>query len=333
MEWKFSQIVGHEKEKAELQTMLREGRLPHALLFSGPDGIGKRMVAHALAAAILCGRAQPCGTCENCRAMQSGTHPDFYELQPEIRGKSTRIIRIEAIRELQTIASRYPVLARQRVIIIDDADAMNEAAANSLLKTLEEPEGPVTFILVTSARSALLDTIISRCMPMAFGTLSQTETTEVLRQHDVLGPEAEKLAALADGSPGRALHLQANGGLELRDDAWQFLTKLRKFSLNDIWQTSQQMGDWSREKLGEWFLHLNMFLRDLLILQEDGGSQLLYHPDYREEMLNLLPALTNREIFAMLRLVRDLQKRLQSNVNLRLQMEGFFLRMRDIIAS
>lgn len=333
MKWNFGQIVGHQKEKEQLTTMLREGRLPHALLFSGPDGIGKRMVAHALATAILCGKAEPCGTCENCRAMRSETHPDYYELKPEVRGKSTRIIRIEAIRAMQTMASRYPVLAKQRVIVIDDADAMNEAAANSLLKTLEEPEGPVTFILVTSARSALLDTIISRCMPMAFGTLSQEETATVLRQHDILGAEAEKLAALADGSPGRALHLEANGGLELRDAVWNFLAKLQNFSLNDVWRESQQMGDWTREKLSEYFLHLNMFLRDFLILQEDGGSKLLYHPDYRERMLNLLPEVTDRQIFAMLRLVRDMQQRLQTNVNLRLQMEGFFLRMRDIIAS
>lgn len=334
MEWNFEQIVGHKKEKRELMTMLREGRLPHALLFTGPDGIGKRMVAHALAAAILCGQPEaPCGVCENCRAMRAGAHPDFYELVPEVRGKSTRIIRIEAIRELQTMASRYPVLAKQRVMVIDDADVMNEAAANSLLKTLEEPEGAVTFILVTSAKSALLDTIISRCMPVAFGTLSQSETEEVLQRHDVLGVEAEKLAALADGSPGRALHLQANGGLALRDDAWQFLQQLPKLSLSSIWQQAEAMGEWEREKLNEWFLHVNMFLRDLLVLHEDGGSSLLYHPDYREQMLVTLLVFSLHRVYALLELVRSLQQRLQTNVNLRLQMEGFFLRSRDIIAS
>lgn len=333
MEWNFSQIIGHQKEKKELQMMLAEGRLPHALLFSGPDGIGKRMVAHALAAAILCGQAEPCGVCENCHAMRNGTHPDFYELTPEIRGKSTRIIRIEAIRELQTIASRYPVMAKQRVIVIDDADAMNEAAENSLLKTLEEPEGAVTFILVTSAKAALLDTIISRCMPVAFGTLSQEESEEVLRAHDILGVEAEKLAALADGSPGRALHLQANGGLELSDDAWQFLQQLPKMGLPSVWQRAQDMGEWEREKLNEWFLHINMFLRDLLVLHEDGGSKLLYHPDYREQMLQELSVYTLSRVYAMLELVRNLQQRLQANVNLRLQMEGFFLRSKDIITA
>ena len=190
MELRWDTISGHEKQKEALRTMLREGRLPHALLFTGPDGIGKRMVGRVLAAAILCDAEDgPCGHCESCRAMQLGSHPDYLEVVPEQNGKSAAQIRIEAIRSMQTQVSRYPVLAKRRTVLIDDADRMNEAAQNSLLKTLEEPEGPVTFILVTSTRSALLDTILSRCMPVAFGMLSPQEMRSVLLQHDV--PEAE----------------------------------------------------------------------------------------------------------------------------------------------
>ena len=223
MELRWDTISGHEKQKEALRTMLREGRLPHALLFTGPDGIGKRMVGRVLAAAILCDAEDgPCGHCESCRAMQLGSHPDYLEVVPEQNGKSAAQIRIEAIRSMQTQVSRYPVLAKRRTVLIDDADRMNEAAQNSLLKTLEEPEGPVTFILVTSARSALLDTILSRCMPVAFGMLSPQEMRSVLLQHDVPEAEAAELAALSDGSLGRALLLHEHEGLHLRDEALDF---------------------------------------------------------------------------------------------------------------
>ena len=135
---RWDSLTGHREQIRELTVQLQEGRLPHALLFLGEAGIGKKLCGQILAAAILCGHEHaPCGVCDNCRAMMAGTHPDYYELLPEVRGKSTRIIRIEAIREMQTVVSRSAVQAGRRVVLIDDADTMNEPAANSLLKTLE----------------------------------------------------------------------------------------------------------------------------------------------------------------------------------------------------
>ena len=247
---RWDAISGHAGQKASLRTMLREGRLPHALLFAGPDGIGKRMLGHVLAASILCDSQDgPCGHCESCRAMQLGSHPDYLEVVPEQNGKSAAQIRIEAIRSMQTQVSRYPVLAKQRVVLIDEADRMNEAAQNSLLKTLEEPEGPVTFILVTSARSALLDTILSRCMPMAFGMLTPQEMKPVLLGRGVPEQEAVELAALSDGSPGRALMLHEHEGLHLRGEVLEFLTQLPSFGMERVWSLASDMGARDREVL------------------------------------------------------------------------------------
>ena len=330
MEISWNKIIGHSAQKEQLRTMLREGRLPHALLFSGPDGIGKKMLGKLLAAAILCGgQDAPCGHCESCQAMRLDSHPDYYEVLPESRGKAARIIRIEQIREMQTIASRYPILSSGRVVLIDEADRMNEAAANSLLKTLEEPEGQVTFILITSARSSLLDTIISRCMPVAFGMLPRPEMKATLMERQVPADDAAELAALADGSLGRAITLYDNGGLTLRNDALAFLEQLKRMTMEDVWTQARTKGDMEREKLIEWFLYLNMLLRDMLVLYEDGASPLLYHQDCRQRLAELLPEYPESQIFVMLSLVRETQRRLQANVNLRLQMEGFFIRIMD----
>lgn len=332
MELDWDKIIGHAEQKKQLRTLLDEARMPHALLFAGADGIGKKMLGRALAAAILCGeKAAPCGRCESCQAMRAGSHLDYYEVLPESRGKAAKIIRIEQIRTMQTIASRYPILSQRRVVLIDEAECMNEAAANSLLKTLEEPEGQVTFLLITSARSSLLDTIVSRCMPMSFGMLPAEEMTAALKMRGIPAAEAAELAALSDGSLGRAVMLQENGGLELRDDAAAFLEQLRGMDMERVWKIARTKGDMEREMLMEWFMYLNMLLRDLLVLYEDGASPLLYHRDSRQRLAAMLPYFSESRIFAMLREVRRMQQRLQANVNLRLQMEGFLLRLRNLL--
>lgn len=332
MEQNWDKIIGHAEQKRQFRALLEEGRMPHALLFTGADGIGKRMLGRVLAAAILCGKkAAPCGHCASCQAMQRGSHPDYYEVLPEGGGKAAKIIRIEQIRAMQTIASRYPILSQERVVLIDEAECMNEAAANSLLKTLEEPEGKVTFLLITSARSSLLDTIVSRCMPVAFGMLPAEEMTVVLKERGIPAAEAAELASLSDGSLGRAVMLYENGGLKLRDDAAAFLEQIRAMDMEHVWQIAKNKGDMEREKLIEWFMYLNMLLRDMLVLYEDGASPLLYHKDSRQRLAAMLPYFSETRIFAMLREVREMQRRLQANVNLRLQVEGFLLRVRNLL--
>ncbi|MCR5757885.1 MAG: DNA polymerase III subunit delta' [Selenomonas sp.] len=330
MEIRWESLTGHKTQVRELMTLLKEGRLPHALLFTGMTGIGKKLCGQILAAAILCGHDDaPCGICENCRSLMANAHPDYYELIPEVRGKSTRIIRIESIREMQTAVSRSAVQAGRRVVLIDDADTMNEPAANSLLKTLEEPEGQVTFILIARDRSGLLDTIVSRCMPLDFGPLTHDEVKQELIQRQLPEEEAEKLAYLADGSLGQALKLSQHGGLELRDDALAFLTALPAYALPRLWKDAAEKGEMDRESLMEWVGYLNMLLRDMLLLYEDGGTALLYNGDLREPLVGLLPAFSKGKLFAMQGETREFLRRLQANVNLRLQLEGYFIRLMD----
>lgn len=330
---RWEDILGHGRQKEELRRLLSQGRLPHALLLSGPEGVGKKLLGRVLAAAVLCEHPSdgaPCGICPACRAMADAAHPDYCELEPELRGKGTKIIRIEAIRELTELAARYPVMSDRRVLLIDEVDLMNEPAANSLLKTLEEPPGEVTFILVTAARSALLDTIISRCMPLAFGVLARDEIAAVLARQGVADGQAAEIAALSDGSLGRALQLFESGGLERRDSAIKFLEGLHRLSMTTIWREAEAMEKWGREELAEWLLYLNMSLRDMLVLYEDGGSPLIYQENCRARLASLLPYFPERKIFALLACVKEMQERLRTNVNLRLQLEGLFIRMKDV---
>lgn len=324
MDTAWENILGQREPKRRLRRLLETDRLPHALLFSGPEGVGKRRTAEALAAALLCSSpaaGYPCGTCESCRAFSRGIHPDFFFVVPEAVGKGARSIRIEAMRALGSALARPPELAPRQVALIDDAQRMNEAAANSFLKTLEEPTGDVVFLLVTGMRAALLDTIVSRCLEIPFGPLALPELSEVLRRHGVEAEEAAALAALANGSAGRALALHVEGALRRREEAVSLLARLPQIPPLSLWAEGKKWGALSREEAGEWLRSLRLTLRDVLALY--GGAAPLYSVGLEAPVAEIAARFSEARVFSMLADVKEAERRLlSSNVNIRLLVEA-----------
>ena len=330
-QWK--DIVGHKELIGRLQAMQMEERIPHAMLFCGAEGVGKTLVAEALAAALLChepDHGQCCGRCPACLALKAGTHPDYFLLQPESSGKAAKSIKIEAVRELQAGIARVPLLSSRRVVIIQEAEKMNEAAANCLLKTIEEPEGQAVFILLTSAPAALLDTIISRCMRVEFGILQLDELQEVLCRQGLDRQEAQRLAAVADGSAARAMALREPEVQELHQKAFQLAERAGRLPVEEMLQLAKDMSGCSREQLIQWLGFLAMLYRDLLVLYSGGGLPLYNQPDV-QRLSALLAKYTQHSLLALLRLVQEYQKRLRSNVNLQLCLEGFFIKLENLM--
>mgnify|MGYP002740150250 FL=1 len=327
MDTAWENILGQREPKRRLRRLLETDRLPHALLFSGPEGVGKRRTAEALAATLLCSSpaaGHPCGTCESCRAFSRGIHPDFFFVVPEAVGKGARSIRIEAMRALGSALARPPELAPRQVALIDDAQRMNEAAANSFLKTLEEPTGDVVFLLVTGMRAALLDTIVSRCLEISFGPLALPELSEVLHRHGVEAEEAAALAALADGSAGRALALHAEGALRRREEAVSLLARLPQIPPLSLWAEGKKWGALSREEAGEWLRSLRLTLRDVLALY--GGAAPLYNVGLEAPVAEIAARFSEARVFSMLADVKEAERRLlSSNVNIRLLVEAHLL--------
>ena len=324
----WNEIIGHEENIAQLQRLLLEQRLPHALLFCGPRGIGKFLTARVLAAALLCdaGSADPCGHCESCRAYLAGTHPDLYEIEPD--GKTLKTIKIDQIRTLQAEIALAPYMSQRRVVIIDEADKLNEVAANGLLKTLEDPTGQVVFILIATGREALLDTIVSRVSTVSFQPLPVPQLTDALARRGVSVNAA--LAALAGGSFGRALDLDKNGGLSLRDEVLVVMHQIRAADMEYVWSVGAALGEMNREKLQEWFVYLQMIFRDMVILYETTVRDMLYNSDVVAKLTQLLADWPLSRIFAALALIGTIQQRLVSNANGRLLAEQFLLKLRDL---
>ena len=216
----FAAIVGHEPQIRTLKRAIAADRLHHAYLLVGPDGVGKKMAGLALAAAVNCERpadGDACGECGPCGKIARGNFPDLVLVPPpdpdadadapkSARDRKRQIIKIDNVRDLQAQARFAPIAGRRRVIVIDNADTMNEQAANALLKILEEPRPHTMFALVTASPMALLPTIHSRCQAIHFAPLSDDEVCRVAVEKGGMNEEDARLvAAFAAGSAGRAL--------------------------------------------------------------------------------------------------------------------------------
>ncbi len=219
MAYTFAELLGHERAKRLLRRGVRRGRVAHAYLFRGPDGVGKKRAALTLAAWLNCREPQPddaCGRCASCRKMAAHSHPDCTIVTPE---EDKKTIGIDQIRDLQKALAFPANEGKVRVaVLLDVGRLLLSAAANSLLKTLEEPPPGVVLILTTPEDAPLLDTIVSRCQVIPFGSLADDEVARLCKEHlPVTAETATNLAQLARGSVGRAIALHTHKIAELGD--------------------------------------------------------------------------------------------------------------------
>jgi DNA polymerase-3 subunit delta' len=233
----FDSVLGHERIRGLLSRALAARRVPHALLFSGPEGTGKRTLALAFARALLCektGADGPCGECRHCRRVERSLadldatraaaeksyrgpedavlfdfrlHPDLVLVEPPARGRRPEILAAQA-EDVVRETWKAPFEARSRAFVIDDAHALcagsTVSAANALLKSLEEPPHHTHFVLVTAQPQALLPTIRSRCQALRFGGLPSDLVAAQLRSEGMPEDEARLRAAMCGGSLGAA---------------------------------------------------------------------------------------------------------------------------------
>ncbi|MDH5185259.1 MAG: DNA polymerase III subunit delta', partial [Gammaproteobacteria bacterium] len=183
---------------SSLITRHRKGHLPHAILLTGINGLGKSLFAKALAEALLCESAnedgQACGQCRSCQQMQAQGHPDFKAIEPEEGKKQIGVDQCRRLASFLSLTSHY---GRYRVVVLQPADAMNEASANSLLKTLEEPPEGGVLILISDRPQSLLPTIRSRCQQIVFTPPDRDSAHAWLTQKMPAEQEMDLLLALA----------------------------------------------------------------------------------------------------------------------------------------
>ena len=275
----------------------RAGTLPPSLIFSGPEGVGKRRAAFALAQLVNClapagqdgpGRNDACGACSACTRIARGVHPDVLSIQPGESGS----IKIDQIRDAIERSAYRPFEGKRRVVIIDEADALVPEAQNALLKTLEEPPSASMFVLVTSRPDVLLPTVLSRCQRLRFGRLSPPDIAHVLEHaHGYSSGDAYAAAALAEGSVGLALAEGSEDSVRAREAAATVLTRIAAASdarsrLSAAKSLTDGGGD--REDLARRLRAVAALLRDLGLLLSRADERGLANADLKPLLTRLL---------------------------------------------
>lgn len=281
----FDALVGQDTAVHALRRAIAGNRLPHALLFHGPRGVGKATCAGILAQALNCAVSDfkdACGECVSCRKIARGLHPDLIWIAPEGKGRQIVVERIR--KEIVEKVGFRPYEGRRRIVVIDDAHRLNASSQNSLLKTLEEPPPSLSLVLVTPAADSLLVTVRSRCQPLRFRPLALSVLQRHLEEvHELPGAEARLRAALVSGSVGRALDLDLDAHLERRTVAEE--------SLRDAVQGGAALvasaeillaagaGDRKVDQAASALATTRDILRDLLVLRSEGEREQLVNVD------------------------------------------------------
>src|SRR5262245_7486080 len=277
----FDAFIGNRKIIERLRTKLRESRFPHGLIFSGPEGVGKRTCALMLAKALNCRNAEAgdfCDECSSCRKIASGTHPDVLTLTVE---EDATQIKIAQVRRVSELLQLQPLEGRNKLFIIDPADMLNTEAANALLKGLEEPPENSFFILITVNVHELLLTVRSRCQVYNFTPL----TLEEIRQHGITD---ELSVRWSQGSIGRARALdiaRIKSEREIMLDFIDVVFNAKEEQFQELLAVSAELGR-AKQDFESRTRVLSVLIADMLYLKERVPHTLV-NVDIRERIEQL----------------------------------------------
>jgi DNA polymerase-3 subunit delta' len=245
------QLVGHENAERELRRLAEAGRLPHAILLTGPRGIGKATLAFRLARFLLAAPSGEEGLAIDpesslFRRVASGGHADLLTVERAYDPRRRRLRSDIIVEDTRAIAGFFRLTAAEegwRIVIIDGAEEMNRNAANALLKILEEPPRQGLLLLVSHGPGRLLPTVRSRCRHFPLATLPRPVVLQLLEQHrpELARPEAETLAGLAEGSIGRAIELADAGGLALYRSIVGILAKVPRLEVAELYAFADKL--------------------------------------------------------------------------------------------
>jgi len=318
----FVHIIGHDRQKDVLWRAVRHGRLAHAYLFAGPEGVGKRLMALALVRILFCTEERGCGECPPCRKVDHHNHPDLHILEPD--GNS---IKIEQIRNIQRDLNLRPHEAGRKVCLIESAEAMTVGAANALLKTLEEPRGDTLLILLSSQPQRLLETIRSRCQPLFFAHQPLDLLRDALQtQLGVSDAEAHVLAALADGSFKKAFGKDRQLYLEDRRKLLKTLTGLSPGSILPTLEFAEQLAA-DKSVLPDILEIFQAFYRDVLMVVHGRDVAELVNLDLVEKVRRVAAREDTGSILHKLETLVDARRQLERNLNTQLVMENMLLKL------
>lgn len=313
-----NEIIGHHNIVSQLQNAVKSERIAGAYLFSGIKGVGKETVAMYFARLILCESedkaTSPCDVCRSCRKIESGNHPDLRIIRPD-----GAYIKIGQIRELQQEIHYLPIDADRKVYIFVNTERMNKEAANSLLKTLEEPPSVSTIVLLTDNIESILPTIRSRSQVLPFYPLPQRElAASLMDRFSIEEQTASSAAILSGGVVGNAISLIEQDST-INESIPEILIEtdtLAAFRLAEQFEQNLE----SLDKLISWY-------RDLLFIHQNAPIELLTHTTAIEQLKNIVPRYSRVRLVQSIKTVFKTKELLNTNVTKILALEVMCLQL------
>ena len=347
----FDELTGNARVKAALKRMLVADRLPGAMLFVGEEGVGKKRFALEVARALNCRTPkdqEACGVCSSCTRINKLNYPQredgeewtqiIWTDHPDVGlvVAPKRVLRVEQMRQIEKEANYRPFEGKARVFLIDEADKLNDASANALLKVLEEPPRTSHLILITARPAMLLPTILSRCQMIRFSPLTPAEIETHLTKNNLVDTKTARLRArAAGGSIGRALSgdlvtftsqrkamLKVLNALVVSQDRSQLLRAAEQ--LNEA-----QYKDEFEERLDV----LETLIRDAWMLSLGVNSEQLVNEDLLSELREISDKLDPARAGDWILQIEDLREQLIVNVNRKVTTDALFLVMAGDVAA
>ena len=321
----FDTILGHDRIIEVLRRSLRSGKTAHSYLFEGISGCGRKKTATALIQALFCAALpdDACGVCPSCRKIDGGNHPDIHVIAPL---PDKRDISVEQLRELQHYLSLRPYEAPRKACIIDPAERMSVNAANSLLKTLEEPPGNAIIILLTENAGMLLPTVRSRCQLIRFAPLSPEHVLSLLERGGMTTEAATLVAPMSGGSLQKALGLDNESLSALRESVLSRLGQLNISRIATVFDASEELSG-NRDATLELLDILLSFFRDAVHL--GAGSGEIVNRSVRPAIESLAIRRPFPRNLELLEQIYETRRAVQRNANPKLALDKLFMSMAD----
>jgi len=320
----FSDIVGQSVLVDRLKRIMQNQLIGHAYLFVGPEGIGKKTVSNIFARGLLCKSQgnRPCDLCRSCKQFNTGNHPDIYRVT---RG-SRLSIGVEQIRKMLEDTQLKPYESGRKIYIIEDAHTMTVQAQNALLKTLEEPPGFTTIMLLADRSQGLLPTVLSRCQVFRMQKLTKKEVCSILVSNlDLSEEKAMLFASLSDGIPGRGLQLAGSKEFnDMREEVFKFLSEfsrlddMGKMQYKDLFTKYRDNIDVVMDIMVLWF-------RDILVYKEVHNNHLIINLDKLALLKGQASIFTVKRVRSIIEKIEQSRRMLKGNANYQMTIENLLL--------